>query len=136
MMQTRNVKLTSDSIPATGPAGGVARMPPRLSLRLTVSLGDAGCARVPAAAFDLLRWLPRLDSRRGAASGFGLYCRHTCTLTVTRRSKGTRLKPDDALLAAALEGIESRLVPELDAATQAMSAALAPGAGENAQARP
>lgn len=136
MMQTLNAKLTPDSIPANGPSGGVVRMPPRLSLRLTVSLGDADRARVPAAAFELLRWLPRLDSRRRAASGFGLYCRHTRALAVTRRGKGTRLKPCDALLAAALEEIESRLAPVLDAATRAVSAALAPGVGKNTQAGP
>jgi molybdate transport repressor ModE-like protein len=113
-----------------------------------LALGDADCARVPAAAFDLLRRMPRVDSLREAASGFGLSYRHAwalirdaeqalgAPLIVTRRGHGTQLTPYGELLAAALEEIESRLAPELDAATQALSAALALGAGEHALARP
>ncbi len=146
MMQTLNMNPTSDSIPTGGPSGGVARAPLRLSLRLTVSLGDADCARVPAAAFDLLRRMPRVDSLREAASGFGLSYRHAwalirdaeqalgAALIVTRRGHGTQLTPYGALLAAALEEIESRLAPELDAATQALSAAVALGAPVDASA--
>ena len=114
MMQTLNMNPTSDSIPNGGPSRGVARARLRLSLRLTVSLGDADCARVPAAAFDLLRRMPRVDSLREAASGFGLSYRHAwalirdaeqalgAPLIVTRRGHGTRLTPYGALLAAAL----------------------------------
>jgi molybdate transport repressor ModE-like protein len=90
--------------------------------------------------------MPRVDSLREAASGFGLSYRHAwalirdaeqalgAALIVTRRGRGTQLTPYGALLAAALEEIECRLAPELDAATQALSAALALGAPADASA--
>ncbi|MCE2947618.1 MAG: winged helix-turn-helix domain-containing protein [bacterium] len=123
----------------------------RLQLRLSVSIGGAGpghgathgtpqaSTQVPAAAFELLRRLPRVDSLREAASGLGCSYRHAWALIRgaeralgtplidTRRGRGTRLTPYGALLAAALEEIESRLASELDAATQALAAALALG---------
>ena len=71
----------------------------------------------------------RLDSLiRDAEQALG------AALIVTRRGHGTQLTPYGALLAAALEEIECRLAPELDAATQALSAALALGAPADASA--
>jgi molybdate transport repressor ModE-like protein len=153
------------AIPAAPVRASVARRaePPRaqgidrsrLQLRLSVSIDAAGPGRgpargttrgtpqrstqVPAAAFELLRRLPRVDSLREAASGLGCSYRHAWALVRgaeralgtplidTRRGRGTRLTPYGALLAAALEEIESKLASELDAATQALAAALALG---------
>jgi molybdate transport repressor ModE-like protein len=134
----------------------------RLQLRLSVSIGEPapgrgmtqgmthgstrGSTQVPAAAFELLRRLPRVDSLREAASGLGCSYRHAWALIRgaehalgtplidTRRGSGTRLTPYGALLAAALEEIESKLASELDAATQALAAALALGRPRTAQA--
>lgn len=115
------------------------RPPLQPHLRLSVSIGDAASTQVPAAAFDLLRRMPRVDSLRQAASGLGWSYRHAwelirgaeralgMPLIDTRRGKGTRLTPYGELLASALEEIESKLASELDAATQALSAALALG---------
>jgi molybdate transport repressor ModE-like protein len=141
------MKPTSDSAVRARPhavAAGPASPRARLLLRLSVSLDHPDAvARVPAAAFDLLRRLPRVDSLREAASGCGLSYRHAwalvrsaeaalgASLIETRRGRGSVLTPYGALLAAALEEIESRLAPELDAATQALSAALSLGAGRH-----
>ncbi len=144
-MTPLNMNSTSDSAvrarphaAAAGPAP--ARVRPLLRLSVSLDYPDA-VARVPAAAFDLLRRLPRVDSLREAASGCGLSYRHAwalvrsaeaalgASLIETRRGRGSALTPYGALLAAALEEIESRLAPELDAATQALAAALSLGAG-------
>ncbi len=96
--------------------------------------------------------MPRVDSLREAASGFGCSYRHAwqlireaertlgTSLIDARRGRGTQLTPYGALLAAALEEIESRLASELDSATQALSAAMAlgppqPGPGKAAGAQ-
>ena len=146
-MTPLNMKPTSDSAVRARPhavAAGPASTRARLLLRLSVTLDHPDAvARVPAAAFDLLRRLPRVDSLREAASGCGLSYRHAwalvrsaeaalgAALIETRRGRGSALTPYGALLAAALEEIESRLAPELDAATQALSAALSLGAGRH-----
>lgn len=123
--------------PAASSLQGVDRT--RLQLRLSVSVDGAGPAQIPAAAFELLRRMPRVDSLREAASGLGRSYRHAwalihnaeralgTSLIESRRGRGTRLTPYGELLAAALEEIESKLASELDIATQALSAALALG---------
>ena len=99
---------------------------------------------VPPVTFELLRRLARADSLREAANGFGFSYRYAwglirtaeaalgSALVETRRGQGTRLTGYGALIAAALAEIESQLAPELDAATQAFTAALAMGAQQQA----
>jgi len=111
----------------------------KIRLRVSVSICATGSAQIPTAAFELLRRLPRVDSLREAASGLGWSYRHAwalirsaedalgAALIATQRGRGTQLTPYGALLAAALDEVESKLASELDAATQALSAALALG---------
>jgi molybdate transport repressor ModE-like protein len=111
----------------------------RTQLRVSVSICAIGPAPISAAAFQLLRRLPRVDSLREAASGLGYSYRHAwalirsaedalgSALIATQRGRGMQLTPYGALIAAALDEIESRLASELDAASQALGAALALG---------
>jgi len=111
----------------------------RLRLRVSVSICAIGPVLIPTAAFQLLRRLPRVDSLREAASGLGYSYRHAwalirsaedalgSALIATQRGRGMQLTPYGALIAAALDEIESRLASELDAASQALGAALALG---------
>ncbi len=123
------------------PSIGVAR--PRL--RLAISFDHGSVTQVPAITFELLRRLARLDSLREAANGAGLSYRYAwglirsaeqvfgAALIDTRRGRGTSLTDYGALLAAALTEIELQLAPELDAASNALTAALALGAAGTAR---
>jgi len=139
-----NLKADSTERNATGahaanvaPAAARPAAPARPKLRLSVSMEDGATVHVPSITFELVRRLERADSLREAANGFGFSYRYAwglirsaeqelgAALVETRRGHGTRLTAYGSMLAAALAEIELQLTPELDAATQALSAALA-----------